>query len=682
MVLGVVPAVEGPGEKAEIQGDGTPRGEPVGPNDVSVGIRLEKRVELLCVGRVVQPRADLGEDRDVHQPVAIACDLVEPVAYGDLEERARLSEPAQLGEGEGKPEQREHGVRALGVVRAQVVHQLVESSLLAPQSDEVHHVGGQGEVRAQPAAQLVSTRGQSLRCVEVPGEERDRRLEHGDDVHVVRLAHLGAQRAASGEARPHARHVAELEAVDQVPGVAAQREQRIARGIREIDDLGIQDEPCADVLRSAEHLPSGADRVRQQPRVVAGTGQVESLLRQRQAPVACGRLDQLPRQHREKPCALRRLVIGRAQGVLEQRDRLPARQRALSLGLHLHQHPLEVVRRTCVPERRLGQEPGVVQRTREAGRLAECFPCTGAVTSTHQRVAEDQQDARAERPVGRRQPVESLEGASAVPGRLLVREHVDRPGRGGEAGVDRAPRVPTRRQRLARVMGDRLDVPRRIRGGRRGERIGGVRVQCRPFRTSDAGVERLRDERVREAKHVDLAFDRGHETSAHRLVQPRPGERLGSRPEGTQQARAEVAAEHGRDLQHARGRRRQTCHAAAQQLADRDRRLGGRGERFPGRRAEQAAELPDEERIALGPSPHEIDECGVEHASAYRLKQRAHLVPREPGELQQVAVRQTRQLAEGVLERRGRADVILAIGADEEKRQGPALGGHELEEQQ
>ena len=349
-------------------------------------------------------------------------------------------------------------------------------------------------------------------------------------------------------------HLAALEQQRDAPGVRRHRQLHVAHPLRQRVDLARPRQRALGRVR----IPGGQVGVREHEgergRVAHPARHRDRLLGQRLAAVGRRRPVEGGGQPREQPRAQCAVGLGQLlERLFQQRDQ------ALLVGQSRGQAP----GRRC--QRRVGQQLHVTGAAGGVGGRAE-RPAPGVeAPGAHLGLAHRQQDRGAAPGVLAGQ-VEHAEGGAEQLDRLLVGHRLQRvlprPHR-----VDRRAGRVDRGRRLEEVIGKLAVRDVRPVTVELDEGLAHGHVQSDPLVSGQVVVERLPDQRVREAIAADLARALLHEPRLARRVEvleqlrPLLGDHSRERLQG------ELRADHGGGGQHIDGLLRQRIEPAADRLA-------------------------------------------------------------------------------------------------------------------
>jgi hypothetical protein len=234
---------------------------------------------------------------------------------------------------------------------------------------------------------------------------------------------------------------------------------------------------------------------------------------------------------------------------------------------------------------------------RDRGRLLERFTCGGGLTDCHLCPRQRQHELASTTRVNRWLEREDIQRSPELVGRLLVREHAERPLSCASRVLDCLARLSVGRS-LHKVVRE-LRQPRLEVGTKMIlDRLAHQAVQAKPSRGAETVVEDVANQRVDKGVPGDRAGQLDHEPGGHCFLQQADGPVSGRwRHRRQEDIESELAPDYGCRCQELGACDGQMPNAA---LDRRPHAVGGRKHLpfFP--QEEQSRQLPHEQRIASG----------------------------------------------------------------------------------
>ncbi len=633
----------------------------------------EQVVERRGMDGVAHHRARVREQRDPGHPDRVLRQLGE-ARRCDVDLAPCLVLAPDLGVEVGERDPPSGDVRLLLDRGRDGRLELVEPALIAACRKDLHAVGVE-RVGAGPLAEHQRLVRELLAFVEAALEERAHCAVHRAVPEVQRLAQLVGKPRLRFHVAIRRPHVALLEQVDDPEVATACELLLVARGFGESHDLRRDREPLVEMTRSPEDGVPAVEGVGENGRVADPSRHGDGVLAERVAALARRRRvenHREPRGDARAECAV--LGTERGQRFLEEPE---------LVGIVQPEHePVAAIGERGARER-LGrpEPPGRVRRLADRpGRLLE-------LARAAPRRAETEEQVGARGVVVRAVCGEQVDGSLIVTRSLLVGELCQRTLAGASGVADGLVDVAAVLRGLREVIGHLGYVAFRSRAMEVLQHLADLPVQADALRRAHLVVERLADERVREAMPSDGLGDLGDDARADRFVEPFE-ELLGRRPgERREHVEAELATDRRRDAQHLVAGGGEPLQPSPDHLAHalRHGELGA-GDLSLGAEApfghQETHDLADEERIALGLAVHRRDELGRRCRPRRHLDVARHVVLGEAAQGETASHGLAGQVAERLEQRMLAAELHVAIGADHEEPRRTHLARQELQQQE
>src|SRR4051812_17984210 len=628
--------------------------------------RLEQLLDRRRALAVVQPLAQLGEQRHPHHPDVVAREVLEAAAGEVLElaPRVQLAAVVEVEHGQRAPPRRHRG-QAVGEL-ADGALELAKPPLRATQREQLRAGEDRDGRVLQAPRELHALVDQSLGLLGAALHERTARAVQRDVRARAGIADVGRDAVERRDRHVGGRQVVELEQQVDVPDPRADHRLVVADDLRQREQLVRPGELALERVGPGRRDPALVEDEREGRGVPEAPRDRDGLRHERLAPVGLvapvdrdGEADEQPRAQR---------AVGRVDGrerLLEHRDELVVDDAGGEAeAAEAQGRPAEEVRVAEAAAELEGLEQA------RAGRV---------LAGVHLRLAAREHQLAATLLVGLAGEVERPQRGVEEVGGLLVGERAQRLVARPFGVVQRAALVAGRR-RLDEVVGE-LEQPGAARSGPGAlERLADRAVQPRAADGAQIVVERLADQSVGEAEGAGLARRLVEQVQGERLVEAL--EQLGPPDAGgaLERGDAEPAAGDGGDLERLARRRAQRLEAAADRVAH------AVGQRQPRPRLdvavgdEQADDLVAEERVALGDRGQAADEVVGRLLAAAVDDQPPQVVGPEAADLDAPA--EAAELAEDALHLGAATRPRVVVRRDDEDRAVADRAGEEGEQQE